>query len=106
MSDFTAYAIRQKSTGHFLPMRWHNRRGYSHDKPTEGAFPRLFLKRSAAHLARVAWLKGEWQCEVEHDDWGGGPYTVGAYPVHDPSRKADDMEIVRLEINVVNNVVE
>jgi len=100
VGQFTAYAIRQKSTGYFLPMRWHSRRGYSNDTPTAGAFPRMFTKRSAAHLALVAWLKGVWKADIEYNDWDNSPTSVSAYPVHDPSRKADDMEIVRLSINV------
>lgn len=100
MSEFTAYAIRQKSTGHYLPMRWNKRRGYSFDEPTAGAFPRLLTSLTAAKLALGAWLKGKWEPELEVSDWDGGYSQIGASPTPVATRRADDMEIVQVTLAV------
>jgi hypothetical protein len=90
-----AWAIRQKSTGAYLPAR-KNGRGYSFDEPGFG-FPRLFKSERSARNALTAWLQGEWKLEwhTKYDDaWGPDDYqTLVQNKVE--TRDASDMEIVK-----------
>lgn len=95
------FAIRQKSTGHFLPGYGSRkgRAGYTHDEPVPGdkAPPRLFMKRHLAERALKWWLDGRW-----HEDYttGGAPWDdhmdVELMVTKVPARNAGDMEIVAL----------
>lgn len=86
------YAIRQISTGHFMPNYGSRkgRGGWTNDTPQSMSevAPRLFVKRHLAATALKWWLKGEtWQ------DIGGGQTTRAC-----PERQASDMEIVIMEL--------
>lgn len=94
-SSITVYGIRQKSTGYFMPSG--RKRGFSRDEPTANCVPRLFLKRTAAHLALRAWLQGVWEETYNYD---GEP--DGFDVKHVSGRSADDMEIVQLAIYEVH----
>lgn len=100
MNSIKVYAIRQRSTGFFMPAtapQRHRQRGYTRDEPTEGCVPRLFLRKQYAELALRAWLKGEWRETYAAGDWHGmEPAGMEIVPVE--GRKAEDMEIVELMI--------
>lgn len=93
----SAWAIRQKSTGFFLPSR--KGRGFSFDEPTKDCFPRLFPSKMSAVRALTAWLQGQWKNEWHSK--GGSPWSLDPpedYQAASPSpvegRNKDDMEIV------------
>lgn len=100
------YAIRQKSTGYFLPGYGSRkgRGGYTHDEPVPAvkAPPRLFMKRHLAESALKWWLEGAWTevtCERGAPD---NPYLdVERKARKIPTRSADDMEIVGLFVGGV-----
>lgn len=95
-----AWAIRQKSTGAFLPAR-KNGRGYSFDVPSFG-FPRLFKSRQAANLALYAWLQGQWKREYHTREVGGWPEDI-EYLIAEKVEGRDpaDMEIVEFVLHEV-----
>lgn len=90
-----AWAIRNKNSGRFLPLRTAGR-GFTFDEPIDGCLPRLFRNRHAAHLALRAWLKGHWVCIRTRCYDGESDEEIRIKPVAD--RKAEDMEIVELSI--------
>lgn len=93
-----AWAIRQKSTGNFLPHR-RNGRGYSFDEPVIACFPRLFRSELSAKRALTAWLRGIWDDLIyDHDEWSHTEYVVGAEPRKVEGRDPADMEIVRFSL--------
>lgn len=96
--NLSAWAIRQKSTGAFLPAR-KNGRGYSFDEPVFGCFPRLFQSKMSAVRALSAWLQGQWKNEWHTK--GGSPWSLdppedyqAASPEKVDGRDPHDMEIV------------
>lgn len=97
------YAIRHKLTGHFLPPPiGRSGKGGSWTEPTEGP-PRLFHKRRNAEIALRAWLKGIHKRTVE--EWGSmdalePQYDEGINIEPQPHRKAEDMEIVTLSLEI------
>lgn len=104
------YAIRHIPTGRFMPVpTGKNGSGSSYWEPiTESTtvygepLPRLFPLRRSASSALTQWLRGRHEplTEWEQDETFGSSYqvTVGTDVRHDPSRKADDMEIVAFEL--------
>jgi len=102
------YAIRQKSTGNFLPQAHKARKGgFTHDEPVLASdkLPRLFSLPRHAKQAMNWWLAGvtsayHYQTGSPWDipDWEEGIKTV---PVQE--RKADDMEIVTVRLTVIGN---
>jgi hypothetical protein len=92
------FAIRQKSTGYFLPIRWKSSRGYTHDEP-EPSFPRLLPSLLSAKRALAAWLRGEWSEDTYIGDWGAEE-SYGPSPSPKPERDRNDMEIVRLSFRI------
>lgn len=96
---FTAYAIRHKPSGGFLPARWKRSRGFSFDEPSTDEFPRLFKSERSASMALSAWLRGEWkEKEYDHDEWSHTDYVIGASPVPVEGRKSSDMEIIAFRL--------
>lgn len=105
------YAIRHIPTGRFMPVpTGKNGSGSSYWEPiTESTavygtqLPRLFPLRRSASSALTQWLRGRHVVVTErtHPDDGFGQSwdePVGTVVKPDPSRKADDMEIVAFEI--------
>jgi hypothetical protein len=92
-----AWAIRQKSTGAFLPAR-KNGRGYSFDEPSFD-FPRLFKSELSASRALSAWLQGKWKREYHTREVGGWPEDV-EYIISEKveGRDPHDMEIVKFRL--------
>jgi len=101
MEPIKVYAIRQISTGWFMPAtapQRHRQRGYTRDEPTERCVPRLFLQRKYAKLALRAWLKGAWIETHAPGDYHGQLEPTGMEIVPVEGRKSEDMEIVQLII--------
>lgn len=106
------YAIRHIPTGRFMPVpTGKNGSGSSYWDPVDIAFdgegnvttvPRLFPLRRSASSALTQWLRGRHVpvTSSEYNEFRGiyEIYTVGAEAVPDPSRKADDVEIVAFEL--------
>ena len=91
------YAIRQKSTGFFLPQLPH--RGNTNSEPiqcdgTQKKRIRFFHSERSAKMALAAWLNGVWHMQ------SSGPSSM--WDDNEPSlviskqehRKSEDMEIV------------
>jgi len=96
----TFWAIRHKPSGFFLPARDKKRRGgYTHDEPRDPKIyaPRLFPKRTAAHLALKHWLDG---VMTEIVDCFTGEYDTYIKVVKKPERKPEEMELVEMEVTV------
>lgn len=102
------YAIRHIPTGRFMPVpTGKNGSGSSYWEPIEdftvGRVPRLFPLRRPASSALTQWLRGRHVVVTErtHPDDGFGQSwdkPIGTTVEPDPSRKADDMEIVAFEL--------
>lgn len=97
------WAIRQISTGHYLPApRGRGGRGGSHVEPCApdaGNEPRLFHTEHAAKIALTHWLKGKVSVHVHEDAWTGEyDETCTTEPV--PSRQRADMEVVPVEVKL------
>lgn len=102
---FHRWAIRHKPTGHFLPQSSRKRHGYTHDEPVtmvdSNWCPRLFGREQDAKTALTWWLKGETTTQwVDNASWDSmypePDEEWNTTPVAD--RKAEDFEIVKLEI--------
>lgn len=95
--QWTVWAIRHIPTGAYIPsVRSTQGRGGSYLEPMPGAFPRLFQTKHAARMALVAWLKGH---HVRHGyvDFESGHIVESGIKIqHQPHRKAEKMELVRL----------
>lgn len=95
------YAIKHKPSETLFPtFVGGQRRGSTHiDWPFKGP-PRLFTTKQAANNCLRWWLGGPAKLEYDtEDDMGNGSYVIGASPGKgDPTREADAMEI--LEVNI------
>ena len=101
------WAIRHKPTGFMLPNpKGHSGRGGSFVDPQDPneIHPRLFISQLAAKRALIAWLRGkhEGAYDFEYSDYDNKSYQVcvGYVVVPVPSRKAEDMEVVEIEMRV------
>ena len=88
------WAIRQISTGFYLPYR-KNGKGFTADHPSNIAIPRLFNKKSAATNALRWWLRGIWSAKYFNGD-------RDIEVIYAPERKADDMEVVEMTLKPCN----
>ena len=88
------YAIRQKSTGFYLPYIKKSR-GFTSTVPTGKGIPRLFTRKGAATNALRCWLQGEWVARYNTSGLDSyGDYDIKVTPVF--GRVCEDMEIVRI----------
>lgn len=100
------FGIRQISTGNFLPNYGSRkgRGGWTNDEPQSltDVAPRLFTKKVAAAAALREWLKGVTRVEVHRSrTWSGDEDDSEEFKVTPMShRKADDMEIVAVFVEV------
>lgn len=94
----TFWAIRQKSTGHFLP-EIGPKTGYSFTSPTSIDLkqPRLFRTEKEAKGSMRAWLRGRHKAVFDPEDYG----VVGTEVERDPTRDPNDFEVVELELTPV-----
>lgn len=96
------YAIKQVSTGFFLPQFGKNQsRGGTWLEPTDKAPPRLFKRKQDATAALNHWLKGKLTRSYRSPcgpDWvDEGDYDDEYQPV--PERKVEDMTVVEILIH-------
>lgn len=95
------YAIKQKSTGHFLP-QGNLSRGFTFTEPDAclAGPPRLFAKRTSAAAALRCWLQGHWESHGDYDrgDWGNEAYRVIEKKPR-ASRQPEDFEVVELSLD-------
>lgn len=88
------WAIKQKSTGFFLPVFPKNRsKGSTHLEPTKGCIPRLFSREQDAKVALDWWLAGK---VTAHYDYEGEFSDIDIK--HVPGRKHKDMMVVPMEV--------
>jgi len=96
----TLYAIRQKSTGFYLPYpAGSSGRGGTHVEPVSPlqSNPRLFTLERAAKSSLTYWLGGK--ISVHHSDYGG-EYDETWSTKFVASRRADDMEVIPVELKL------
>lgn len=86
------FAIRQKSTGWYIPDRLLNR-GYTWDEPREFAPPRTFRRRQDAQVALWWWLKGPCR-EHQYQDFEGNWDSCLMWDSMRPPRDPMDFEVV------------
>lgn len=99
MVTLKRYAIRQKSTGFYLPApRGRGGRGGTHAEPcaadTPGYEPRLFHTMHAARVALTHWLAGR---VIVSAEWTGD-YDESWHVEPVPGRAQDDMEVVAVTV--------
>lgn len=99
------YAIRQKSTGFFLPQtEGRGGRGSSWTEPTDPSTSFIGLYRSPVTAKRVLsrWLMGQHKADYsfESDETWGTIYRVqdGITIIPQPHRIKEDMEIVTINL--------
>jgi len=109
-TDIKFYAIRQKSTGYFLPHHFRELSGaYTKDKPLPNCMPRPFKTAAAARIALTAWLKGKWVQTEEsiYDSCYDPPERIERIYMPSPpnqwdfSRKPSDMEVVEIRLGSI-----
>jgi hypothetical protein len=84
------FAIKQLSSGHYLP---HNTKGFSFDEPeppSDKRHPRFFPSEKAAKQALIAWLRGIF---INKYDALTGEY-IGLKVEHQPHRIPTDYAVV------------
>lgn len=91
------YAIRQKSTGFFLPEVGSC---YTRSEPTDikEKTPRLFLKESSAKSALFYWLHGVYISKYSYGGYEDGSSWDGFEVNKVDGRNKDDMEIVKFHL--------
>ena len=91
------YAVRQKSTGLFIPrLETGKRRGGSFLEPSNEREPRFFHNRAAAQAFLSNWLQGIFKTH-RTTDWETGDTEPELEIVPQLHRKKEDMEIVEFE---------
>lgn len=112
MSVVKRWAIRRKSDGYYIPQpAGRNGRGGSHVEPidpeTSWENVRLFHTEPAAKIALNAWLKGQWVASrgTSYDWYSGDPEYYEETSIHPvPTRDAEDMEVVPVEVHLPGKV--
>lgn len=97
------YAIRQKSTGFYLPADRYRRRvggGYTHDEPQPISLcaPRLFRQSGSARRALTWWLKGITSVSIVGRSAYGDERGEDWHTDRKPHRNPKDMEVVKIEL--------
>lgn len=87
------YAIRQKSTGFYLPHS-PSHRGNTWTEPEADVVPRLYIRMATAKRVLSWWLRGSYATKIDPQSWSG----CGVEHFPQPHRSAADMEIVQLEL--------
>ncbi len=81
--SLTVFAIKQRSTGFYLPTAQSGQKGGTWAEPTEGAPPKLFKRAHHAHGFLTVWLRGG---------------QLSSRLVPQSHRDRDDMEVVALAL--------
>lgn len=94
------WAIQHIPTGGFLPVP-HGRggRGGTHVEPTQVEFPRIFATKNAAKCALTNWLAGKITVTYGSDYEGNVDEHWHTERVE--SRRAEDMRVVALKVEIV-----
>lgn len=97
MSTYSYFIIRHTPTGFVIaPAKGRDGRGGSHVEPSAGR-PRLFDTERAAKGWLTTWLKGKVTTDGFYTTYEGDyEETLRTEPV--PSRKREEMEIVKVEL--------
>lgn len=95
------FAIRQKSTGFFMPQFGKNQsKGGTWLEPAANCVPRLFRRRQDAKGALGHWLKGRLERKFSfHPETLYEDLSLEYRKVEE--RNPDDMEIVEVEVRVL-----
>ena len=93
------YAIRQKSTGFYLPSIKRSN-GFTSTIPIKAGIPRLFISKRGATNAMRWWLQGEWTAYRSMSDLNGDS-DYGIKVTFLSNRNSDDMEVVELVLSLV-----
>ena len=91
------YAIRQKSTGAFLPPGGKGLGGHTAQDPSLNDPPRLFAKQTTAEAARRAYVQGRWKESYSHS-YDGEPDYSGPEPKKGTARDGSDFEVVKVTL--------
>ncbi len=105
------YAVRHKPTGHYIPEpSGRMGRGGSHVDPVEvvpsklDTHPRMWPTERGAQNYLSQWLRGKHHAlhKWEQDGWESPAYRIdaGTKIEHQPHRVREDMEIVKIPINL------
>lgn len=87
------YAVRQKSTGLFIPrLKVGRRRGGSHLEPSNEREPRLFHNKISARAFLSNWFQGTFENYDYQNSYG--EYEQDVKITKQPHRIKEDMEIV------------
>ena len=94
------FALRHKATGTYMPDK-KGGAGGTYVEPfqkrrRQTTTPRLFARRSDAMAALKWWAEGRVRTQYD-EEWGNE--IVGTTPV--PGRKADEWEVVTVELKVI-----
>ena len=91
------YAIRQISTGYYLPLFSIGRlKGGTHVHPTGFKPPRLFMRLSDAKNCLSWWLAGK--CTVEYSKGSDGREYESLKHTPVPDRDANDFVVIEIPI--------
>lgn len=88
--NLQVFAIRQISTGYFLPALARSGDRPSNYEPTANCIPRFFHTRKSATSALTQWLQGVWENGWDMDGFG----SLEPNPVY--TRDKSDMEVVEI----------
>jgi hypothetical protein len=103
------YAIKQLSTGYYLPQPRNSRgtilaKGYTHVEPSPTEPPRLFNRYSSAQSSLNYWLKGKMGYEYvayDHSTWPDKSRELTIRPM--PTRVPTDFKVVHVVIVDTSN---
>ena len=91
------YAIRQISTGYYLPLcNLGSVRGGTHVSPSSTMPPRLFKRPGDAKQCLGWWLKGKFSVGYATDTHGEDYETSKTTPV--PGRDVNDFKVIEIPI--------
>lgn len=91
------YAIRQISTGKYLPQSGRRKRGYTYDEPSDVLAPRLFTSTGAAKNALRWWLEGTSYRMMRQT--GLGDEVEEVKTIKQEHRIPHDMQIIKVYIS-------
>lgn len=98
------WAIRQVSTGFYLPAPKGGRRGGTHVEPKDPTAddfePRLFRTERAANTSLAWWLGGRVFVNYYPGDWGHDDAFEDWKVEEVPGRNEDDMRVVRVKVEL------
>lgn len=90
-----AYAVRQKSTGLFIPVLKRGSRNGTALEPSNDREPRLFHNKNSANGFLSNWCQGLMHCASDnHPEWPETYIDV----IKQPHRNKADMEIVEFDL--------